>query len=125
MMSHLQRDSLPDGKAVGADSGANPDGLIVLRHGERVWAWLNICPHQGRMLNYAPGKFLQTDAGNIMCAAHGAVFDRYTGACIAGPCKGDRLNPVAVNTNDHGGLHFNVTGASADSTVAPAVETES
>ncbi len=103
---HLKLTELPEGKAVAAHHGEHTDGLIVLRHADQVLAWLNCCPHQGRMLNYAPGKFLQTDDGNIMCAAHGAVFDQHTGNCIAGPCKGDRLRQVKVSTDPQGGLSF-------------------
>lgn len=124
-MSHLQLTDLPDGKAVAVTDGEHPDGVIVLRHANRVQAWLNICPHQGRMLNYAPGKFLQTDAGNLMCAAHGAVFDQHTGVCIAGPCKGGRLHPVTVSKDDQGGLHFDLNHNFANALEASAAEQSS
>ncbi len=123
-MNHRNADSLPQGKALAEHDGEHPDGLIVLRHGDRVYAWRNCCPHQGRMLNYAPGKFLQTDAGNLMCAAHGAVFDQYTGACIAGPCQGDRLTPVAVSTDPQGRLCFTMPDTTTDNVQPAAVETE-
>jgi len=32
----------------------------------------------------------------IVCATHGATFRPEDGYCIAGPCAGDRLEPVAV-----------------------------
>jgi nitrite reductase/ring-hydroxylating ferredoxin subunit len=122
---HLKLTELPEGKAVAAHDGEDPDGLIVLRHADQVKAWLNCCPHQGRTLNYAPGKFLQTDNGNIMCAAHGAVFDQHTGACIAGPCKGDHLRQVTVSTDAQGGLNFAVEGSSETTDQDRAAETSS
>lgn len=31
-----------------------------------------------------------------MCATHGALFEPATGRCVAGPCRGATLEPVAV-----------------------------
>ncbi len=72
--------------------------VLVRRVGERVQAWLNICPHAGRRLDYAPGKFL-LDQGRLVCAAHGASFELEHGVCVAGPCRGASLVPVAVATD--------------------------
>ena len=65
-----------------------------------VRAWLNICPHAGRRLDWAPGKFLRAKDGSLVCAAHGASFDLATGECIAGPCRGERLRDIAVHCID-------------------------
>ena len=75
--------------------------LIVLRQGAQLRAWLNICPHAGRRLDWAPGKFL-VDQGRLVCAAHGAVFELGEGRCVAGPCRGQSLVPVAVAAGDSG-----------------------
>ena len=72
-----------------------PQSLIVRRHGDGLRAWLNICPHAGRRLDWAPGKFL-IDQGQLVCAAHGARFEMDHGLCIAGPCRGSSLVAVAV-----------------------------
>ena len=69
--------------------------LVLCRRGERLQAWLNICPHAGRRLDWAPGKFL-VDQGRLVCAAHGASFELENGLCVAGPCRGASLVPVAV-----------------------------
>lgn len=69
--------------------------IVLRRSGERVQAWLNICPHAGRRLDYAPGKFL-LDQGRLVCAAHGASFEMEQGVCVAGPCRGASLVPLAV-----------------------------
>ena len=73
--------------------------LIVLRRGDRVQAWLNICPHAGRRLDWAPGRFL-VDQGRLVCAAHGAMFELEHGECIAGPCRGQSLVAVPVVAGD-------------------------
>lgn len=62
-------------------------------------AYLNICPHQGRMLNYAPDQFLIKDQ-QVICAAHGAVFNLTDGLCTGGPCKGSWLQPLACRETD-------------------------
>lgn len=77
-------DDIPEGGAIAAQA---PGGeLILVRHGGRVFAWHNECPHQGRNLDYAPGQFLVRD-GRILCAHHGATFAVDSGACLGGPCR--------------------------------------
>lgn len=89
--------ALADG--VPAEVEATVDGsaesLIVLRRGGHVRAWLNICPHAGRRLDWAPGRFLLSK-GQLVCAAHGATFESDAGLCVAGPCRGQSLRAVAV-----------------------------
>jgi nitrite reductase/ring-hydroxylating ferredoxin subunit len=75
--------------------GGERQSVILRREGERVQAWLNVCPHAGRRLDYAPGRFL-LDQGRLVCAAHGASFELEGGRCVAGPCKGAGLVPLAV-----------------------------
>jgi nitrite reductase/ring-hydroxylating ferredoxin subunit len=70
-----------------------PESLILLRSGDRVSVFLNVCPHAGRRLDWAPGKFLM-EGGRLVCAAHGASFDMPSGACVAGPCKGQSLRAL-------------------------------
>lgn len=90
-------DAIPDGGAMGADAPlpAGEENLILLRRGEQVQAFLNICPHAGRQLDYAPGRFLLSK-GMLICAVHGASFDQANGMCVAGPCKGESLRRVDV-----------------------------
>src|SRR5579875_326885 len=84
---------------------AIPDGegeaqrlIFVIRQGERVYAYVNSCPHAGTPLDWTPNRFLTYDKRHILCATHGARFRIYDGYCFAGPCQGDRLTalPVAV-----------------------------
>ena len=95
-------DSMEDGGFVEVEAVLNGDAesLILYRDGQRVRAWLNICPHAGRRLDWAPGKFLKSKEGHLVCAAHGASFELVNGDCIAGPCRGDSLRRVAVEIRD-------------------------
>lgn len=65
-----------------------------------VRAWLNVCPHAGRRLDWAPGKFLRAKDGTLVCAAHGASFELANGVCVAGPCRGESLRAVAIEVRD-------------------------
>ncbi len=90
-------DDIPDGEAIAVDAVLpdGPENLIALRQGAAVHAYLNICPHAGRRLDWAPGKFL-ISKGALICAAHGASFNASTGWCIGGPCRGQELRRVTV-----------------------------
>ena len=95
-------DALTDGgfAEVSAVLDDGVESLILHRDGEAVRAWLNVCPHAGRRLDWAPGKFLKSKDGLLVCAAHGASFELGEGVCVAGPCRGDRLRAVAVDVRD-------------------------
>lgn len=72
------------------------ESLILYRDGDTVRAWLNVCPHAGRRLDWAPGKFLKSKEGLLVCAVHGASFELLHGECVAGPCRGASLCAVQV-----------------------------
>jgi len=95
-------DEIPDGGCVEVEAWVEGEleSLIVHREGENIRAWLNICPHAGRRLDWAAGKFLISKAGHLVCAAHGASFSLDDGVCVAGPCRGEALREVAVNVSD-------------------------
>ena len=97
---------IPDGGATAVDAmlADGTESLILLRHGEQVCGYLNICPHTGRRLDYAPGKFLLKN-DTLICAVHGATFNQRDGLCIAGPCRGEHLREVAVQVQD-GAIHL-------------------
>jgi nitrite reductase/ring-hydroxylating ferredoxin subunit len=77
--------------------------IILHRRAGKVLAWLNVCPHQGRRLDYAPGRFLR-DGDLLVCAAHGACFSLEDGECVSGPCRGSRLRQVLIG--DDGGMEI-------------------
>lgn len=93
--------SLPERSPVAIDAqiDGQAEALIVYRDGGAVRAWLNVCPHAGRRLDWAPGRFLQGKDGSLICAAHGASFELGRGDCIAGPCRGQSLRAVAARVD--------------------------
>lgn len=94
--------TLPQRNPVALEAVLNgeTESLIVYRDGEQVRAWLNICPHAGRRLDWSPGKFLLGKDGSLICAAHGATFELAAGECVAGPCRGASLRAVAAEVVD-------------------------
>ncbi|WP_310058705.1 Rieske (2Fe-2S) protein [Lysobacter niastensis] len=76
------------------------ESLLLYRDGDHVRAWLNICPHAGRRLDWAPGQFLKSKDGLLVCAAHGASFELQRGECVAGPCRGEALRAVPVSIRE-------------------------
>lgn len=76
------------------------ESLILHRDGDAIRAWLNVCPHAGRRLDWAPGRFLKSKTGHLVCAVHGATFELQAGECVAGPCRGASLRAVAVHVRD-------------------------
>ncbi|WP_395373578.1 Rieske (2Fe-2S) protein [Marinicella sp. W31] len=74
--------------------------VIVKRMAAEVVAYLNVCPHQGRRLEYAKNQFLETPDGLLVCPAHGATFRTHDGFCTGGPCMGQSLKKLAAVIED-------------------------
>lgn len=85
---------------VEATVGGDAESLILYREGDEVRAWFNVCPHAGRRLDWAPGQFLRSKDGLVVCAAHGASFELGAGECLGGPCRGESLRAVPVQVRD-------------------------
>lgn len=91
-------DDIPEGGARGVlPNVRGRDGVVLLRRGRQVYAYVNNCPHYDRApLGWRKDEFLNGDGSRILCAAHGALFRIEDGVCEIGPCLGQALTPVAV-----------------------------
>jgi nitrite reductase/ring-hydroxylating ferredoxin subunit len=69
---------------------------FVVRVASEVRGYLNRCPHAAHPLDLLPGCFLTPDRTLIQCGSHGALFEKATGYCVAGPCAGGALTPIAL-----------------------------
>lgn len=74
--------------------------LFVVRHRDRLFGYVNICPHMRTTLDWKPDAFLNFEKTLILCATHGALFRIEDGYCVAGPCPGRSLAPVALRVED-------------------------
>jgi nitrite reductase/ring-hydroxylating ferredoxin subunit len=92
-------DELADPGARGFTIGTGDWPLrgFVVRVREVVKGYVNHCPHAGHPLDLMPHRFLTHDGALILCSSHGALFDKLTGYCIAGPCVGRHLRPIALS----------------------------
>lgn len=69
---------------------------FIVRVGAEVRGYVNHCPHAGHPLDITPHRFLTHDGALILCGSHGALFDKLSGYCIAGPCAGHSLRPIPL-----------------------------
>jgi len=98
-------DEIPDGEGVGFSLGQEEadrlsDGhpeIFVVRRGDLVFGYANVCPHLSSPLDWVENQFMTPDKTHIMCATHGARFRIEDGYCVAGPCEGDALIPLPVS----------------------------
>ena len=98
---------LPDGGARGFDPGrGGQDTLLLVRQGERVFAYADACPHHGTPMAWRKDAYLNAAGDRIVCAAHGALFEVDSGRCTLGPCLGDVLTPVRLNIHPNGEVHI-------------------
>ena len=77
-------------------------GVMVIRKGDRVYSYLNSCPHIGTPLEIQSDRFLDRSGQHILCATHGALFQIEDGLCIAGPCVDDKLTPITIDIRNNG-----------------------
>jgi len=87
------------GILVDAPDGA-PRALVVVRQQDRVWVYLNRCPHTGVNLEWQPDRFFDLEGRFLQCATHGALFRPEDGYCVRGPCAGDSLESLPVQVEN-------------------------
>ena len=91
-------DNIPTGFTISIDG--NSAEIIVIKTAHGFFAWRNVCPHQSRLLNWAPGKFLMDNKNQLVCGAHGACFNIESGLCTSGPCSGESLTPFNIKLTE-------------------------
>jgi nitrite reductase/ring-hydroxylating ferredoxin subunit len=98
-------EALPDGgKGVRfrLREGDRDEKGFAIRFGGIVHAYVNICPHAGTELDWHPGEFFEESGLYLVCSTHGALFEPGSGRCVAGPCRGGQLEPLAIRERDGG-----------------------
>ena len=95
-------DELDDPGSLAATARINGKdrAVMVVRRGDGVHVYLNVCPHIGGPLDFTPGQFLNLDKSYIQCATHGALFQIDDGLCVKGPCATQSLTPVTSEVRD-------------------------
>ncbi|WP_439140886.1 Rieske (2Fe-2S) protein [Planktotalea sp.] len=95
-------DDIADGRSKGAvPDKRGRDRVLLVRQGERVYGYVNTCPHYDRApMAWKKDEFLNGDHSKIVCASHGALFRIEDGVCELGPCLGQALEPVHLTVRD-------------------------
>lgn len=74
--------------------------LLVVSTRAGIQVFLNRCPHLGVPLQWQRDRFLDEEGMFIRCATHGALFEKDSGLCILGPCRGDSLWRIDYTVED-------------------------
>ena len=90
----------PGSKSFEIKQGRKTISLFVVHKDGMFRAYINSCPHTGANLDWQEDQFLDMDNMFIQCSTHDALFEIDTGACIAGPCIGDHLDPIELVIED-------------------------
>jgi nitrite reductase/ring-hydroxylating ferredoxin subunit len=73
---------------------------ILVKVGDTVIGYHNICPHMGVELDWEPRRLVSPDGRHLRCTVHGALFRREDGFCVWGPCDGKRLTAFPIVVRD-------------------------
>ena len=89
-------ESLKNAKSIGVELDLENVSAqyFLIYYENRVFSYLNRCPHTGINLDWNPNQFLDTSNQFIQCSTHGALFNIENGLCLRGPCLGDKLQIV-------------------------------
>lgn len=93
---------IPEGDSRGfkADPGAPYADILIVRRGNRLYAYRNRCPHTGAPMEWQPDQFLDYTEHFIQCGIHAALFRIEDGYCIKGPCARRALDKIAIEVRD-------------------------
>jgi nitrite reductase/ring-hydroxylating ferredoxin subunit len=97
-----------DARRIGEGGGARfsviLDGVerpaFAVRFHSRLHAYLNVCRHQARELDFGDAHFFDDAYDALVCCHHGARYRPVDGECVAGPCEGGRLTALRLEERD-------------------------
>ena len=100
----IHRDDLDNVGAVSVVRGEGVDriDILLVRSGNTIKAYENVCPHKGTPLETFDGRFFTHDRERLLCSTHGAEFRIADGYCVHGPCKGQGLRVISVSVDEAG-----------------------
>ncbi len=92
---------VPDGGAIRVPLETEPPiptGVVVVRDGDAVHVYENVCPHFRIPLDV--GRGISVFRKHVLCANHYAAFRFSDGACVEGPCLGASLRSIPIEVSD-------------------------
>jgi len=91
----------PDSRGFTVKLNRKSTDIFIVRKGEEVFAYENVCPHAQAPLEWNPDNYLDEEQESIICAMHGAKFAIEDGSCVSGVCNGIGLNSLDVEITDN------------------------
>ncbi len=76
--------------------------ILVVRHGDEVRAWLDLCPHRALPLTQQDGRVLSADGTRLRCSVHLAEFCARDGHALTGGGAGMGLTPIPLRLGADG-----------------------
>ena len=94
----------PDGAAAPASyrDGEREVAVLVVRRGDGLWAYLDLCPHQYLPLTWRSRRVLSVDGERLRRSNHGAGFAVSDGRGMSGPGSACGLTPVPLLVDPDG-----------------------
>ena len=92
LATDLRTTDIPENGSKGFE--CNGEKYFAVKKDNTVYIYKNSCPHIGVALEWVEDQFLDSSHSMIQCANHGALFVIESGACVAGPCSGQKLTAV-------------------------------
>lgn len=77
-------------------AGRPRQAIVVLDDAKIPHAYLNECRHVPVPLDGGTGHVLDHTKRFLVCGTHGALYERKSGLCVTGPCRGARLFALTV-----------------------------
>ena len=74
-------------------------GIVLVRQGDQIRAFVNACPHQYLPLDYRSDQLVSADGTKLICSNHDATFDIETGQGVGGFGQGCELDAIPVTVS--------------------------
>ncbi|PCJ68719.1 MAG: 2Fe-2S ferredoxin [Rhodobiaceae bacterium] len=100
LLCSLDDIAAPGAKGFTFGSGTDLFDMFVVRTHDKVFAYVNACPHAFTPLETFTDRFLTRTKDQILCTTHGALFNLDDGFCTSGPCAGKNLVPLAIEITE-------------------------
>lgn len=91
----------PDSRGFNVKLKRKSIDIFIVRKGEEVFAYENLCPHAQAPLEWNPDNYLDEQQESIICAMHGAKFVIEDGSCVSGVCNGVGLNKLKIEISNN------------------------